>query len=217
MKTKPSSMFQTRFMKSLTVLAVVAVLITSCKDDKEDGPSNNFTVEGSKKGLSFGMLAVDVDAATNNETGAVYYRHEIVLAGDGFELDMSGGDPDLKGQGDGIALAIVSATQELEVGTFNFTGTEENPTPFDFWDGNVYINYNTTTDETDAVYIFTSGKITVAKSGDIYTIDFEGTVHQAETEIDPQYGLTINGLDPSKSPVSIKGHFTGALPGYEQD
>jgi hypothetical protein len=210
-------MFQKGFVKSMLTLAVVALMITSCKDDKEEGPASYFTLENEKNPLKLGALYVDPSSSTNSQTGAAYYRHDIVLAGDGFEVDLSNGDAEIKGQGNAMALSIVSASQELEAGTFNFTGTEENPTPFDFWDGTVYMNYNTETEAHDAVYQFTAGKITVTKSGDIYTVDFEGTIHQALTQVHPEYGLMIGDNDPTKVPISISGHYKGLIPGYVQD
>jgi hypothetical protein len=85
-----------------------------------------------------------------------------------------------------LSLGIVSATTELEPGTYSFTGTDVGSVAFDFWDGNAYTGLDTQAEES---FPFTDGAVTVAKSGDVYTIDVSGV--SGET--------------------AIEGHFVGKL------
>lgn len=174
---------------SLAMTASVLSL-TSCKDDEENAKAKNeFTVDGSATGVKQVAFAYDETAGENDE-GIAYYRNELVLLSDGFVI----GGGDITGSGSGIILMLTGGTKDLDAGTYNFTGTEENPKPFEIWDATLYTSIAT---ESEAFEFedFTAGKLTVSKSGSTYTIDLDGTAGGKK----------------------VKAHFTGALISFPQN
>lgn len=203
---------KTNVTMKMLAFAMLLISFASCKDD-DDSPKNNYTVDGSTKTIKAGYLLYDNHASTNSETGDLYYLHDIVFITDRLRLDMSNGNDvfDLQGTGNALSLVIVSATKDLEAGTFNFSTREPSETPFDFKSGSLFVNVDAAANWADALYIFTEGKITVDKIGDAFKIDVEGKVRQVDYETFFYFG----SLDFIGSPVSIKVHYHGSLPKYK--
>lgn len=120
------------------------------------------------------------------------------MLSDGFTYTTQ--HPTGTGKGDVIILEITSPTTDLEPGTYTYVGSDNNNKPFDFWNSLILLDYSTTTTNTGEAYEFLTGKIVVTKSGDTYTIDFDGTV-------------ALGGASTSKP---IKGHYVGKLEAYEE-
>lgn len=159
---------------SCFVLLSAILLATSCSDD-ETKPDNHFTLDGLKKELKGGVLFYDAESMDNDVTGEVFYRNDLALYG-GFELvTEDDGEIELSGEGNALYLSINTASQSLEEGTYTWTGTDENPAVFDFWTGDVYISYNTVTEDGES-WEFTDGEIVVSKSDNKYTIALTGTI-----------------------------------------
>lgn len=93
------------------------------------------------------------------------------------------------GEGDVINLDVLSSTTDLEPGTYEYTGTEEGGVPFDLWDGSVYLDWNT---QDESELTITGGTMKVSKSGDTYTIDFDGV--SGETTIKIHYTGTVTKI-----------------------
>jgi hypothetical protein len=152
------------------LLLVVAVVLASCGDDDE-GPSSYYTLDGSKKTLASGVFFYDDSPGESNSGKEIYY-HQVILVSAG--IDMTG--TSATGTGDLVTLMLASGTTPLETGTHSFVGDDMEAEPKDFVYGDIAVGFNASSGNSTAKYDFTSGTVTVAKSGDIYTIDFEGKV-----------------------------------------
>lgn len=173
MKNQFMKTTNTRLMLSMIALAGTMVFVSACKDDDDEKkPSNSFTYDGAKTNIKTALFIYDEDPSASPVTGADYYRHELVLMSDGFTIS---GD-DISGTGNAIDLEINGGSRDLDPGTYNFTGTEEDAQPFEIWDAGIYLNFNTLT-SAGTIHDFTAGKLIVSKSGDTYTIKVEGTAN----------------------------------------
>jgi hypothetical protein len=160
-------------LSSITLLSAI-FLMSSCRDD--DAKSNNhFTLDELKKPLKAAVLFYDQEPMDNDVTGETFFRNDLILY-TGFDLiTEDDGEKEFSGEGDAVLLSINTSSQNLEEGTYTWTGTEEDPSVFDFWSGNVILSYNTTT-EVGESWDFIDGEIQVSKSGDVYTIMLTGTI-----------------------------------------
>jgi hypothetical protein len=184
MKTKVTSRMLRIYSMKAVAIAIILLSMASCKDDKDEKPANQFTVDGSAKAVKTALFIFDTQSSISDVDGQPYFRHELDLLTDGFTIT---GD-DIDGVGSGLVLMINGSTINLDAGTYTFTGTEENPKAFELWEAYAYLDYNTDTGVGQELE-FTAGKVTISKSGDIYTIDVEGTA----------------------SGKAIKAHYTGAI------
>lgn len=171
------------------LLLVVAVVLASCGDDDE-GPSSYYTLDGSKKTMVSGVFFYD-DSPGESKSGKDIYFHQVVLVSAG--INVTGTNP--SGTGDLVTLMLASETTQLETGSHSFVGDDTESEPKDFVYGDIAVGFNASSGNSTALYDFTSGTVTVAKSGDIYTIDFEGKV--------------IGGNQTQEHTVT--GHYSGTL------
>jgi hypothetical protein len=165
-------MQNTRKFTSMIALAITMAFVSSCKDDDENKPSNSFTYDGTKTDIKSVLFMYDESPSASPVSGVDFYRHELDLLSDGFTIS---GD-DISGTGNAIVLEINGGSVNLDEGTYNFTGTDDNAQPFEIWDAAIYLNFSTST-STGTIHDFTAGKLIVSKSGDIYTIKVEGTAN----------------------------------------
>ncbi len=176
-----------RFTNALLLAA--AVVLASCGDD-DDGPSSYYTLDGSKKGLASGVFFYD-DSPGESKSGKTIYYHQVTLVSGGININGSNST----GTGDLVSLMLASETKQLEIGSHSFVGDDSEAEPKDFVYGFIDVGFNASNGQSTSEYEFESGTVTVAKSGDTYTIDFEGQVIlENETE---------------KHPVT--GHYSGPL------
>lgn len=183
---------------SLLFLAAAGAVFTSCDDQITDEaavtttPTNYFSLSGSTQDTPTGILQYSTKAEKNTASGETYYRHEIGLLTTAFELGYDETEGlIIAGDGSSVWLDINSKSSSLEPGTYTFTGVEESSRAFDFSYGSA--------DLQGGHYKFTSGKIVVAKTGNTYTIDFDGDV-------------VAEGTTESKV---VKGNFSGTLKAFE--
>lgn len=182
-----------RFTNAL--LLAVAVVMASCGDDDE-GPSNYYVKDGSKKGLSSSAVWLYDENAGTSSAGADIYFHDITLFSSGISINGTSAT----GKGDVITLMLSSGSTEIETGTHEFVGNDTDAEPNDFVAGYMDLDFDVSTQQGDE-YEFESGKVTVAKSGDVYTVDFEG---QATSS------------DLSKK-VQVSGHYSGTFTKIPKD
>ncbi len=173
-------------------LAMTAALLSlnACNDDDEKDAKvkNEFTVDGKATGLKSLFFFYDESAGTNEEE-ETYYRNEVAFISDGFTMV----DGELVGKGSGIDLMVNGGQDVLEEGTYNFTGTEENPAPFQIWDGWLFLSIDTEAETSDE-YGFTEAVMVVTKSASTYTIDLTGTAGGKK----------------------VKAHYTGAITSFSR-
>lgn len=183
---------------SLLLLAAAGAAFTSCDDHIADEAAvnststNYFTLSGSTKNTTTGILQYNTNAEKNAASGETYYRHEIGFLSNDFAVgyDQTEGLI-ITGEGSSVWFNINSRTSTLEPGTYTFTGVDESSKAFDFSYGAANV--------LDENYNFTSGQIVVSKTGSDYTINFEGEV-------------VAQGTTAS---TTVKGNFSGKLNTYE--
>lgn len=183
---------------SLLLFAAAGVAFTSCDDNIagetaiKSTQTNYFALSGSTQDTPTGILQYNTKAEKNTASGESYYRHEIGLLTSEFEIGYDETEGlIIGGAGSSVWLDINSQTSSLEPGTYIFTGVDDSSRAFDFGYGAAEIE--------GKLYKFTSGKIVVAKTGNTYTIDFDGDV-------------VAEGATESKA---VKGNFSGALKTFE--
>jgi hypothetical protein len=150
---------------------LVATLLSfsACKDD-DKGPANYFILDGSTQSLKTGLLTINSDSR-NDISGNTVYDHNITLLSDGFTVSGTGVP---SGAGGFVNFIMAnSSASELATGTYTYSESENTPA-FGFYASSVFADYSTTT-STGQEYEILSGPITVAKSGDTYTVEFTGT------------------------------------------
>jgi hypothetical protein len=150
--------------------------VSSCSDDNDPKSDNHFTLDEVKKSISSAVLFYDGAPMDNDVTGETFYRNDLILYSGLKLVEEEDGEIELLGEGNAVVFQINTSSQELEEGTYTWTGTEENPAVFDFWDGAVYLSFNTET-EGGEMWDFVDGEIQVSKSGDTYTIELIGTIN----------------------------------------
>lgn len=189
--------------KNFTLLLFASLILFSCKDD--DGPGktidNNFSLGERNFDITSAGFVIDSDPGTDGD-GDEYYRNELFFS-EGISLGTGGGEPSPSGTGHYISLLINNEGQELEPGTYTWQ-SEENEQPFDLWAAYLTTDWHT---ETQTDYELVSGTLTVTKSGNIYTIDFEGVAYQEGEE-----GEQLPDTDEI---VTVK--FKGSLAQFERD
>lgn len=176
-----------RFTNAL--LLAVAVVLASCGDDDE-GPSSYYTMDGSKKTLASGVFFYD-NTPGESKSGKDIYYHQVTLVS--ADINLVGASP--SGTGDLVTLMLASGTTGLEIGSHSFVGSDSESEPKDFVYGDIAMGFNAATGDRTSEYDFESGTVTVAKSGDIYTIDFEGEVV----------------LENQTQKHTVSGHYSGTL------
>lgn len=176
-----------RFTNAL--LLAVAVVMASCGDDDE-GPSSYYTLDGSKKTLASGIFFYD-DSPGESKSGKTIYYYQVTLVSAGINVNGTSSS----GTGDLVTLMLASETTQLEIGSHSFVGDDTEAEPQDFVYGDIAVGFNASTGNATSEYDFESGTVTVAKSGDIYTIDFEGEVV----------------VENQTQKHTVSGHYSGTL------
>jgi hypothetical protein len=158
-----------RIVNSILAVVVLIVASSACRKDEVTAPANFFTVDGVSKNITIAALSY---AATPNTSGfgKATYRNEFAFVSEGLTLTGN----KFSGKGDAIYLSINGATQTLDEGTYVFTGTELNAEPLQVWDGNTYLNFDTSTQIGEKLK-FTAASLMVTKSGTVYTVNVKGT------------------------------------------
>lgn len=156
---------------TLRLLSMVAILalatLSSCKDDDES-PSNFITFDGNTKALSSVLFLYGTEA--NEGSNGVFYRHELDLLGTGLSSNSNG---EVSGKGDAIVLDLNGATTGLDAGTYAFVDNEVALSAV--WNGTHYADVDASGSGGGTQTEFTALTLKVAKSGDKYTIDLDGT------------------------------------------
>jgi hypothetical protein len=150
-------------MKKLTKLLIVLIALQfACSKDDEVviTTGGTFTLDGTSYVLSKGFLV--------DEGG----EYGIILTSSGISLESSTGD-DFIGTGNFVSLYIISSSStSFDPGTFTWS---DNKSPGTIEDVGVGVNFNLATDTGDVELDGTGGTVSVALSGDIYTITFSIT------------------------------------------
>ncbi len=180
---KPTHHCKTTLLKAAVCLAF-GLLLSSCSKD-EEGIPNRLTINGTNYVLSNGYIAgIGVFEDDNGNTGSVY---AVLLASSGVTVTSDG---DIGGTGQLFYMALFSpSTVELAAGTYTYDEQFLEGTLIEA----VGIDGNFTT-EVGTEYVITSGTVTISKSGNTWTFQFEG-------EADDGTGGTI----------AISGSFSGPL------
>lgn len=130
------------------------------------------SIDGVKQGITSVDFYYDAMPNPSPVDQKNYTRHNLALSSGSTFADAYG-----------FSLLINGRTSNLDAGTYSFTGKEEEPVAFEFWDGYAYER----TKETR----FTAGKIVISNAGDKYIIDVDGkadgkvvvAAHQLKTNL----------------------------------
>jgi hypothetical protein len=155
------------FLHSLLFAAAV-ITLASCGDD-DDGPSNNFSYNGTSKGVTTGEIYLDEDGETVN--GKTVYFHNISLS----NIEGASQSNPLAGKFSGIEFSLSSFSKTVTAGKYTFSGSTQTGKELEITDGSVYMDMTFENIDESSISEFVSGTATVAVSGDTYTIDAEGT------------------------------------------
>jgi hypothetical protein len=192
--------------RNAAFLLFATIAIVSCKDDEpsKPAPDNKFSIEDDNYTIKTGMFLKDMTVgldANNNE----YYRNSVIFTTDGVTTITVDGETQALGAGDIVELMLNNAGQALEAGTYTWQ-SEEHEQPFDFWSGQITLDWDATVQDSGIEYNFTSGTVTVAKSDDTYTITFEGVAVG-----------DVNHDELPDEPVTVSGQFEGKLTEGQRD
>jgi len=161
---------------SQRIVLVACMLLSSvagCKKD-DDTKANAFTFDGHTRGLrsAFLLYAASPDISAQSETP--YYQNVFML----LSVGLAANGQTKVGRGNAIELSIYSATQDLDAGTYTFTGREKPATVFEMPEGHMQLDDASASSSSPRaqVFSFTAGLMTVTRSGRDYTIDIAGII-----------------------------------------
>ncbi len=145
-----------------------SLLFFACDDD-DNGlakKGNHFSYDGKTYELSQGMLI------NFGQWWGEGYNFDLILLSDGITLNVQA--LQASGTGDGMYFEFFSpSASELAPGTYRFD-PDDSGRPNSFYDADLFINYNMTTDTGLEVYI-EGGSVEVEKSGQEYMLTFDVT------------------------------------------
>jgi hypothetical protein len=179
-----------KWFRSLLLLLVTSVVLISCGDDDKESVPDRIIIDGESFKLTKGYITgygIYEDDELN--TGSIY---EILLATDGVVVDEDGAS----GTGQVLDLFLFSSSNiELKEGTYTYS--------LDFLEGtliegfSVDGNFDT---EQGVFYVIIDGEVTISRSGDSWTIEFDFI-----TETD------------TGGEIDVTGSFSGTLEEVEFD
>ncbi|MDL5049372.1 hypothetical protein QQ054_25490 [Oscillatoria amoena NRMC-F 0135] len=173
------------FCASLLILSLV---LSSCGDDEKSVP-NRLVIDGESFKLTKGYIAgYGPEQDDNGETGSIY---EILLTTESVDFSSGAG---LEGEGQIIDLILFSgSTVELAEGTYQydddfFESTLIDGVAFD-------ANFDTMVGDT---YSLAGGSITVSKSGNTWTFNWELVMEDGlgdEVEVTGSFSGMLTEMD----------------------
>jgi len=169
---------------------VYCVLILSCGDKDHGEPANSFSFYDQNYPIKNGIVDIDSDGCpSNNISQGPIYFHKVYLLTEGLSISKS--DTTGTGTGSMMSLTLTSATREIDVGTYSYNwGTY-------FIAGNWMGRLLVDLDRTRAlgeIYILFRGTVTVARNGDVYTIDLDSPEYQNVPKITAHFRGTLSPL-----------------------
>lgn len=168
------------------LLATAVFGFSSCSDD-DDGPSNNFTVNGTTKGIQT-AIAFYSDNANEDANGNTYYSHDLQFVDVAITTT--------SGKYSSFDFNINSSTTTLADGTYVVVEDENNTSDkaLQIWYGGASID--AVIDGSDGTeYEIISGSATIKKSGDSYTVDLTGKA--------------VKEGEAASTATDVKLHFSG--------
>jgi len=171
-------------------LLAASILFTACKkDENDDPPKNQMTIDGTAYEFSQGIIEnfgtwLSIDA----------YNFDITIISDSFTIyEMNGEIDSISGIGHAISFELYSSdSTDLATGEYVLDVNETGNAGTFSW-GAAAINFNTETDE-GTEYEFTQGTVTVSQNGSTYILSFE-----CKTEDD----------------ITVTGYYNGVLKMYD--
>lgn len=189
------------------LLLFATISIVSCKDDDEPSkaaPDNKFTIGDNVSKIATGYFIKDLSVGHDDNENA-YYRNSLFFITEGITTTTVEGETEALGEGDLLELQINNAGQELQVGTYTWQ-SEENEQPFDLWSAQAHLGWKRADGDAGTEFNFQSGNVVVAKSGDVWTITFEGVAVG-----------DANHDEILDAPVNVSGKFEGSLSLAQRD
>ncbi|AYB31465.1 hypothetical protein D4L85_13135 [Chryseolinea soli] len=143
-----------------------------CKKD-DDTKANAFNFDGRTRGLRSAFLLYASSPDVSGGNGTRCYENTFMLLSAGLVTD----GHTMTGQGNAIELTVYNATQDLDAGTYTFTGTESPANVFEMPEGRVQLDdADPSSPQGPQVFSFAAGQMAVTRSGRDYTIDIAGSI-----------------------------------------
>ncbi len=185
----------------LLTIALLGITFNGCKKET-NSMGESYLVIGDtsfdlKNGILMNLGMVDAEEGI--------YGLELLLLSDGFtfEFNEDSSDFDVSGKGNGISFTLFSDEMTLTSGTFTFA----NAYPFEagtFAYASYVLGYDSEEDDFDEEDDIVSGKVTVTKSGNTYTIKIECTSESGNT-VSGTYKGSLEMFDLSEDNSSGNG------------
>ena len=161
-----------KLIKLFCALFLASTMFISCdKDDDDENEKNHFTSGGKEYTLTQGAFENYglTDTADLKHDG---YNLDLVLLSDGFTISTdSVGDMDITGTGQYIYFELFTS-KGTEFDSREYTYSESIPYPIGTFDYSEF-NLNYSEDIDDNEIEITSGKVTISKDGDMYSISID--------------------------------------------
>lgn len=156
----------------ITVIAVF-MLLTSLTGCTKGDDINAFTFDGTTRGLRSAFLFYASSPDKIPDADTVCYQNILMLLSAGLTTD---GHP-ITGPGNAIALLFFSTSQDLNAGTYTFSGTDIRVKPFNIPAGHVQLDdMDTSSPQGAQLFPFNTGQMNVTRTGTDYTINIAGTI-----------------------------------------
>lgn len=172
---------------SYALLLFAAVGLFSCSDDDKPTSNNKISIGESTSKITKGVFLKDVEPGHDDNNNEIY-NNELAFLGEGVTVTTSNGEVVATAQGTIMSLLFRGEGRTLDAGTYTWQEEEHNQA-FDLWAAYLSIDWNT---ETQIDYEFGSGTFVVTKSGNKYTVTFEGVAHLEDGDGEVVPGSELN-------------------------
>lgn len=160
-----------KLVKLFCALFLASSMFISCDKDDDDNEKNHFTSGGKEYALTQGAFENYglTDTADYEHDG---YNLDLFLFSDGFTISTdSDGEMDVTGTGQYLYFELFTS-KGSEFDSREYTFNDSVPYPVGTFDyGEFNLNYSEDIDDNEIE--ITSGKVTISKDGDMYSISID--------------------------------------------
>lgn len=183
---------QIKFLSLIACLSA-AVALSSCDDDDDEAPKNQFSVDGESYSLQNGYHVVTEEGVDDN--GDEAYTHVVYLTDADLEWEEDDGELFTDGEGSLVGLEFVLDSDELEEGEYDLDLSN-------YEVGNVtYLDAATEYSAIDGVVDYdkffrcTDGTVTISKSDNGFIFEVTNTSVEDEDgdEVDGELKVYFKG------------------------
>jgi len=167
----PFIILRTTSRAVVTIACMLLSIMNGCNGD-DVTKANTLNFDGHTRALRSAFLLYAPDKSPGVD--AAYYKNILML----LSVGLTTNGHTMTGRESAIELSIYGVTQDLDAGTYTFTGPQNATQAFEMPEGSVQLDGMDTSPSPRGtqMFSFSAGQMTVTRSGKDYAIDIAGTV-----------------------------------------